>query len=226
MRHFNPAATLLTIACLAACVLIYLDQRSPAVDLLNTVPSQTVTANTITSPGSSLNPVTAANVGAAVHSPASASVMTEGTAASVLPPTSPPAISATSSDAVHPGSESSRNVTVRVSGLKSQDSRLLIAIFESSEGFPKSEHSTTAMTEDVTADTLEFSLRMREQNPTAIAVFQDLDANGKLTKNAFGIPTEPYGFSNNARSMLGPPTFTQAAVTVSEKTPLLEIKVR
>ncbi|MBM3418733.1 MAG: DUF2141 domain-containing protein, partial [Bacteroidetes bacterium] len=31
----------------------------------------------------------------------------------------------------------------------------------------------------------------------AVAVYQDLDRNGRLDKSAFGFPTEPYGFSRN-----------------------------
>ncbi len=44
----------------------------------------------------------------------------------------------------------------------------------------------------------------------ALVVFQDVNANGKLDKNAWGVPTEPYGFSNNAQGILGPPGFEDA----------------
>ncbi len=33
----------------------------------------------------------------------------------------------------------------------------------------------------------------------ALAVFQDLNGNGKMDTNFLGIPTEPYGFSKNVR---------------------------
>lgn len=41
----------------------------------------------------------------------------------------------------------------------------------------------------------------------AIAVYQDLNSNGKLDTKTFGIPKEPFGFSNNARGRFGPPKF-------------------
>jgi len=44
----------------------------------------------------------------------------------------------------------------------------------------------------------------------AIAVYQDLNFNDVLDKSFIGRPTEPYGFSNDARSMFGPPRFEAA----------------
>jgi uncharacterized protein (DUF2141 family) len=41
----------------------------------------------------------------------------------------------------------------------------------------------------------------------AISVFHDLNGNGVLDTHLFGIPKEPYGFSNNARGTMGPPSF-------------------
>lgn len=40
----------------------------------------------------------------------------------------------------------------------------------------------------------------------AISAFHDLNSNNKLDKNMVGLPTEKYGFSNNARGTFGPPS--------------------
>lgn len=48
----------------------------------------------------------------------------------------------------------------------------------------------------------------------AIILFHDENGNGKLDKNAFGVPTEPYGFSNNAQGFLGPPAFEKAMMQI------------
>lgn len=45
----------------------------------------------------------------------------------------------------------------------------------------------------------------------AIAAFADLNRNEKLDRSFAGRPTEPYGFSNNARSLFDPPSFNDAA---------------
>ena len=46
----------------------------------------------------------------------------------------------------------------------------------------------------------------------AVAAFEDTKGTGKLDKNFLGVPTEPYGFSNDATGTFGPPSFDQAAV--------------
>jgi uncharacterized protein (DUF2141 family) len=45
----------------------------------------------------------------------------------------------------------------------------------------------------------------------AVSAFLDLDANGKLSTNLMGVPTEPYGFSRDAHGNFGPPAFLDAA---------------
>jgi uncharacterized protein (DUF2141 family) len=51
----------------------------------------------------------------------------------------------------------------------------------------------------------------------AIIVFHDENANGRLDKNFFGVPTEPYGFSNDAQGFLGPPSFDDAAILLGSR---------
>jgi uncharacterized protein (DUF2141 family) len=48
----------------------------------------------------------------------------------------------------------------------------------------------------------------------AVIVFHDENDNGKLDENLFGIPTEGYGFSNDAEGFLSAPSFKAAAVIV------------
>lgn len=48
----------------------------------------------------------------------------------------------------------------------------------------------------------------------AVKSFADENGNAKLDTNLFGLPTERYGFSNNARGRMGPPGFEAAAVEV------------
>lgn len=59
----------------------------------------------------------------------------------------------------------------------------------------------------------------------AVAAFYDADGNGKLTKNLFGAPSEPYAFSNNVRGVMSAPSFDKAAVTIAANTTInLELR--
>jgi uncharacterized protein (DUF2141 family) len=51
----------------------------------------------------------------------------------------------------------------------------------------------------------------------AIIAFHDENGNGKLDKNFWGVPTEPYGFSNGARAHLGPPSFADAVIRITDE---------
>jgi len=48
----------------------------------------------------------------------------------------------------------------------------------------------------------------------AIALFQDINSDGKLNRTFYGAPTEPYAFSNNVFGRFGPPKFADVAITV------------
>jgi uncharacterized protein (DUF2141 family) len=48
----------------------------------------------------------------------------------------------------------------------------------------------------------------------AIIAFHDENGNGRLDKNFWGVPTEPYAFSRDALGLLGPPNFNDAAMSL------------
>lgn len=48
----------------------------------------------------------------------------------------------------------------------------------------------------------------------AIKSFADENGNAQLDTNLLGLPTERYGFSNDARGRMGPPGFDAAAVVL------------
>ena len=60
----------------------------------------------------------------------------------------------------------------------------------------------------------------------AVAAFHDRNGDGELSRNILGIPTEPYGFSNNVHGFMGPASFEKPAMTVSADSDQLTITVR
>ena len=51
----------------------------------------------------------------------------------------------------------------------------------------------------------------------AISVMHDANENDELDSNAFGIPKEGFGFSNDAMGMFGPPSFEKAKFNFTGK---------
>lgn len=225
MSRLNPIVLLLILICLAAWILLYLDSSSMPIPVkdrtslppVSPLPGYSKPAQVTTFP---------ARVTALVNSD---TVKTDATERSATDASETDADESTRSVPIE--TERSivspmRSVAIHVTGLKNQSSTLFVAVFDSAKGFPKPEHSRETTTVPVTTDSVDFSLSLPDDATTGIAIFQDLNGDGKLTKNSFGLPTEPYGFSNNARSTFGPPSFSQSAFQVSEKTSSMEITVR
>ena len=51
-----------------------------------------------------------------------------------------------------------------------------------------------------------------------VKAFHDVNGNGKMDVNPFGMPTEPYAFSNNAVGNMGPAQWERARFEVSGAT--------
>lgn len=52
----------------------------------------------------------------------------------------------------------------------------------------------------------------------AVKAFHDVDGDGEMDTNPFGMPTEPYAFSNNARGNMGPAGWDRAHFAVEGAT--------
>lgn len=117
-------------------------------------------------------------------------------------------------------------VTVRVSGLASKSAAVMVAVFLDVAGFPDVNAADTTTRTIGNGDVAEIELKLPLSGMAAVAVFQDLDGNGVLTRNVVGLPMEPYGFSRNARATFGPPKFEAAAVDLSTVSEPLQISVR
>ena len=52
----------------------------------------------------------------------------------------------------------------------------------------------------------------------AVKAFHDVNGDGQMNTNPFGLPTEPYAFSNNAVGNMGPARWDRAHFAVSGET--------
>ncbi len=103
-------------------------------------------------------------------------------------------------------------VTVTVDGIQTTDGAILAGLFDSAASFPQKYvqgQSSVAKTPSVT-----LTFENVAPGRYAMSAFHDRNGNGKLDTGAFGIPTEPLGFSRGARAIMGPPSFADAAFDV------------
>jgi uncharacterized protein (DUF2141 family) len=59
-----------------------------------------------------------------------------------------------------------------------------------------------------------------------IALYHDANGNGKMDRNAMGLPAEDYAFSNNALGNMGPPSFEQARFPVPQAGTTVTVSLR
>ncbi|GGC73611.1 DUF2141 domain-containing protein [Undibacterium terreum] len=113
-------------------------------------------------------------------------------------------------------SSQAADITVNVKNLRSPNGALMLALFNSGEGFLQSDKQFSAQIISAAQQPAVAVFKNVPAGRYAVTVFHDENGNGKMDKNLLGIPTERYGFSNNATGTMGPPSFEQAAFTLKD----------
>jgi uncharacterized protein (DUF2141 family) len=117
------------------------------------------------------------------------------------------------------GSAQAFDLTVEVLNAKSAQGTVSGAIFGSEADWLKDGQASQGAREPAAARTV-LVYRNLPAGRYAVSVFHDENGNGKLDTNPAGIPIERYGFSRDARGMMGPPAFADAAVDLQADTTL------
>ena len=106
---------------------------------------------------------------------------------------------------------------LEVKGIDKIQGKIMVAVYSDSENFPKTGKSYKNYSFSVNAKSMTLTLKgLYEGKPCAIAVYHDVNNNEKLDENMFGMPTEKYGFSNNARETFSAPSFESAKVIIED----------
>ena len=104
-------------------------------------------------------------------------------------------------------------IHVKVLDIRNSTGAVACALFESPEGFPTDylRSATKIMFMKVRDKQARCDFENIPPGTYALAVVHDENMNGKLDTNLLGIPKEGYGFSNDAKALLGAPTFSAAS---------------
>ena len=110
------------------------------------------------------------------------------------------------------GGSTMAQLTVRVTGLQVATGQVLVGLYDSEDGF-EAEQDMRGETVDVTGSEAEITFRNLPVGDYALKVFHDEDGDGKLD-TTLGIPSEPYGFSNNASDPFSAPEWDETRFTL------------
>ncbi len=114
-------------------------------------------------------------------------------------------------------------LTVTVTNIPGAQGHLLIGVYDSPESFtgkplPESPKVPLATGTEVTA-----TVENLKPGIYAVAVIQDLNGNGELDRNAFGMPKEPLAFSVIKKIPKGKPSFKACSFEIKDEDVALTI---
>ena len=114
----------------------------------------------------------------------------------------------------------SHRLTLDGVGMKEKKGNRLISVYDSAEDYLKKPVKTLTTPADALTKRVVLEL---ESGTYAVVIYQDLNSNGKVDRNFFRLPTEPCGFSRDARPKMGPPRYKPASFSLNEDT---EIRIK
>jgi uncharacterized protein (DUF2141 family) len=95
--------------------------------------------------------------------------------------------------------------------------RIMLAIFASEADY-NAERLVRGAAVDVAATEASTRIEGLAPGTYAIKLFHDVNGNGKMDTNPFGMPIEPFAFSNSAKGHMGPATWGAAMFEVKPGT--------
>jgi len=118
-------------------------------------------------------------------------------------------------------------IHVKVLNIRNSTGAVACALFESPEGFPAEflRFATNIMMIKVRDSQARCDFEDIPPGRYALAVIHDENLNGRLDTNRLGMPTEGYGFSNDAKAFLSAPSFRAASFPYDGRNAALTISL-
>jgi uncharacterized protein (DUF2141 family) len=116
------------------------------------------------------------------------------------------------------------NLSIEVTNIQSQKGAVYLALFRAGDAFPTGKPAEGKKV-DIKGSSVQASFSVEPGN-YAVAVFHDENGNGKMDKRVFGIPKEPYGFSNNFRPKMSAPKFSDCQIQVGNNGKAIQIEIK
>jgi len=115
-----------------------------------------------------------------------------------------------------------------IKDVRSDEGELLIALYDNADGFASA--IANAATRGLMPDSgrlIGTSIRAKRGTQSTVftqlppgryaaIVIHDENDNGRIDKNVIGVPTEGYGFGNDAQGFLSAPSFDAAAIVIGD----------
>ena len=136
-------------------------------------------------------------------------------------------IAAAQTPTATPSASPQNPLDIEVIGLRNDSGQVGCSIFNDAQAFPRDDskvlHHVWA---PIHAGKAVCEFPGLAPGDYAAVVFHDENGDHEFNQNAFGMPEEGYGFSNDAASLFAPPDFKSAAFTYNGKNLYIVINIR
>jgi uncharacterized protein (DUF2141 family) len=124
------------------------------------------------------------------------------------------AMSAASFSAAAVAQDAPASLTLTFTGIETQEGTVLGMLVDSEAAYDGKGAPVRPIM--IKADKSEISLQVDGLKPGRYAIksFHDVDGDMKMSTNPFGMPIEPFAFSNNAPANMGPAKWADAAFEI------------
>ena len=124
-----------------------------------------------------------------------------------------------------PASTAEGTLVVNLTGMKSDDGRLVYAMWSGPEGWLENNNIREGAVPIIDGAS-ELRFEHLPYGEYAISAYHDRNNNGKLDTGMFRIPKEALGTSNDAKVRFGPPKYEDAVFYLAEPELIIHIPVR
>lgn len=107
------------------------------------------------------------------------------------------------------------SLTVTATGFPDNVGQAYMGLYRAQDDFPVINKQYIGKVVAISKNSASVTYSNLAKGTYAVAVFHDRNKDGILNTNLFGVPTEEYGFSNNARNTFSAPSFSDASFSVS-----------
>jgi len=104
------------------------------------------------------------------------------------------------------------DLTVTVEGIAQHQGSIMLGLFDADTY--NGDGAVTGANLTVEGDSVTVTFEDLTPGEYAVRLYHDLNDDGEMNTNPFGMPTEPFAFSNNAKGRFGPASWDDAKFTL------------
>jgi uncharacterized protein (DUF2141 family) len=118
------------------------------------------------------------------------------------------------------------SLSIRFEGIETPKGQIMLSVFDNAAAHDQNGYPVRVGAVPVEGATAIVSFEGLAPGDYAVKSFHDIDGDAKLGSNPFGMPLEPFAFSNNAKAQGGPPRWEAARFPVAAGANAIRITIK